>query len=263
MKLKIILFLSIFSKSIFGQTTTGTIVYTQIDTFGVSYDVKLYFGEQRSVYVYNRGAKIKHRVIMSTGEELDMKNLERFSQQIKQGMINIYYVDEEGEVIYKDWAGDSMVIRDINEFDPLLVSESKIPTINWSILTQTKQIGKFTCQKATTRFRGRNYEAWFSPEIPVSAGPWKLHGLPGLILEANDDEKKFQYKFQSIEIPLVDKMALSKIPKSGLRVPLRDYYDVSLKSKAEHLRAKLSSMKQGALISTLPPTIQRQELTFD
>lgn len=41
--------------------------------------------------------------------------------------------------------------------------------------------------RARCAFRGRNYEAWYAPEIAVSAGPWKFGGLPGLILAIKDD----------------------------------------------------------------------------
>ena len=263
MKSSLIILFLIFSESLLCQTTSGVITYTQIDTFGASYEVKMYFGEQKSAYVYNRGAKIKHRVIVETGEELDMKNVEKFAQQIKTGRIRIYYVDEEGETIYKDWSNNFLVQRDVNEFEPLLIREATIPTINWVIQTQTKQIGKFTCQKATTTFRGRNYEAWFSQEIPVSAGPWKLHGLPGLILEASDEAKTFQYKFRSVEVPLTDKTELLKIPLTGRKILLTHYNNELIKTRAEHLRVKLSTMSQGAAISASPTPVVRQELTFD
>jgi len=69
------------------------------------------------------------------------------------------------------------------------------PEQDWQIEEDTKIIGGYSCQKATTRFKGRNYEAWFCPEIPMPYGPWKLHGLPGLILSAKDekDEVVFEY----------------------------------------------------------------------
>ena len=44
-------------------------------------------------------------------------------------------------------------------------------------------------------FRGRTYEAWFTTEIPVKDGPWKFHGLPGLILEVYDIQKHYSFVF--------------------------------------------------------------------
>lgn len=52
----------------------------------------------------------------------------------------------------------------------------------------TTTILNIVCQKATMEFRGREYTAWFTMDIPINDGPWKLYGLPGLILKAEDSE---------------------------------------------------------------------------
>lgn len=70
---------------------------------------------------------------------------------------------------------------------------------NWNITNETKQIQNYTCYKATTSFRGNNFEAWFTPDIPVNAGPWKWFGLPGLIVEASDTDKSEVYLLEKIE----------------------------------------------------------------
>ena len=56
----------------------------------------------------------------------------------------------------------------------------------------------YTCHKAVADFRGREWIAWYAPELPLSYGPWKLCGLPGLILEAYDN--KLEYKYTATEI---------------------------------------------------------------
>ena len=59
------------------------------------------------------------------------------------------------------------------------------PTINWEICEDTVQtILGYTCHRATAKFRGREWEVWYADDIPTSLGPWKLNGLPGLILQA-------------------------------------------------------------------------------
>ena len=59
-------------------------------------------------------------------------------------------------------------------------------------------VASYDCQKAECDFRGRRWEAWFTPEIPVSEGPWKLKGLPGLILYARDTTG--QYSFEAVSV---------------------------------------------------------------
>ncbi|MDI9365121.1 MAG: GLPGLI family protein [Flavobacterium sp.] len=86
--------------------------------------------------------------------------------------------------------------------------ESELPTIKWVITAETKNIQNYTCQKATTIFKGRNFVAWFCADLPYSNGPWKLGGLPGLILEAYDPNGTVKFMFtavtrvsQPIEVP--------------------------------------------------------------
>lgn len=63
----------------------------------------------------------------------------------------------------------------------------------WTMEDSTKQVLGYTCQKAECDFRGRHYIAWFTPGIPLSDGPWKFNGLPGLILEAYDSRHYFHF----------------------------------------------------------------------
>lgn len=68
----------------------------------------------------------------------------------------------------------------------------------WTMIDSTRQILGYSCQKAECDFRGRHYIAWFTPDIPVSDGPWKLNGLPGLILEAYDSKNYFHFLAEGI-----------------------------------------------------------------
>lgn len=83
------------------------------------------------------------------------------------------------------------------------IVEEKILKIKWDIINEFKSINDFKVQKAIGDFRGRKYIAWFSNEIPINYGPWKLNGLPGLILNVSDDRNEVMFFIKSISIPFV------------------------------------------------------------
>lgn len=77
--------------------------------------------------------------------------------------------------------------------------EELLETPEWEISDETKDILGYQCFKATTDFRGRKWTAWFTPEIPIQDGPWKLCGLPGLILEAHDANRDYSFTADGIK----------------------------------------------------------------
>ena len=70
--------------------------------------------------------------------------------------------------------------------------------LNWNILPEKQKIGEFNSQKATTEFAGRKWVAWFSTELPFQDGPYKFHGLPGLIVKLEDAAKTHQFELKGI-----------------------------------------------------------------
>ncbi len=87
--------------------------------------------------------------------------------------------------------------------DNLLINdyliESPMPAIDWKISADTATFGGLHCQKATGHFKGRDYIAWFCPDVPVRTGPWKLNGLPGVIVDAHDAKNEVIFKFDGVE----------------------------------------------------------------
>ena len=79
--------------------------------------------------------------------------------------------------------------------------EDKTGKLNWELVDGTDTIARYACQKATLKFRGRNYTAWFTTDIPVGDGPWKFSGLPGLILKVEDADQLFSFSLIGLTQP--------------------------------------------------------------
>ncbi len=76
--------------------------------------------------------------------------------------------------------------------------EEDMPSLEWELTDSTTNVLGYECREAKCNFRGREWTAFYSEEIPVMEGPWKLQGLPGLIMKAYD--KNGHYTFESIGI---------------------------------------------------------------
>lgn len=79
--------------------------------------------------------------------------------------------------------------------------EEQITDFKWKITQEKKEVLGYICTAATCKFRGREYTAWFTSEIPFSYGPWKFCGLPGLILEISDSEGDFSFVATGLQKP--------------------------------------------------------------
>lgn len=144
-------------------------------------EANLYFNDNSSIFITSQG---KEPFIIVDGES----GQDGFMQ------------DEIGDEIYKNLRRNTINIREKIWNQPYVSSE-KMPVFNWTLTKKTKKIGSFTCYLATTNFRGRSYNVWYTKELSFSDGPWKFNGLPGLILEVIDEKMEYQFLFKSIELP--------------------------------------------------------------
>ena len=121
---------------------------------------------------------------------LDNKGGTTFDSTTKGETAQLFKERRTGEIITIDRADNAPQKYKCTE---------TIPVQQWNISADTLTILGYICQKANTEFRGRNYEAWFSPDIPVNDGPWKFYGLPGLIMKVSDSENLFSFEIIGLE----------------------------------------------------------------
>ncbi len=122
-----------------------------------------------------------------------------FEDGLRNGMMAGLSEKYQSDIDYYFFAIENKFITMERVLNNYLVSED-IPKINWKILKDTASFSGVKCQKATADFKGRNWIAWFAPDLPFQNGPWKLNGLPGLIIEAYDTKKEISFQFAGIEI---------------------------------------------------------------
>ena len=96
------------------------------------------------------------------------------------------------------------------------------PDIAWTLTDDTLTVSGYLCQQATATHRGVKWRVWYTDEIPSSAGPWRLRGLPGLIVKAESEAHTFclaELRMEASPItapeknPDVQRMAYAKLLK--------------------------------------------------
>lgn len=188
--MKKILFISLFalSQSLFAQKIgkatydfPAKLVMSHLPQKGT-----LYFDGKQSLFVWNKGSEPE--IIQTQGlpyPEVIMK-------------------DPEGLQIYKNFSQKQMKMRELAMMEMYVSQEPAMPKFKWKMTGNKRKIGEYDCQEATTSFRGRDWSVWFATAIPISDGPWKFYGLPGLIIEAEDSKKEFAFRLTALEYPCQD-----------------------------------------------------------
>jgi GLPGLI family protein len=142
-----------------------------------------------------------HTLTFSVRESLDVTGNSRPLRKLNS---NETYIGTSVPVlerlIYKNFKKKQLITRQFG-YAEMYVVDDTLHAINWTLHDSTRVIGEYTCRAAEGVCRGRRYFVWYTPDVPVPNGPWKLHGLPGLTLEGTDAEHEVAFVFESLEMP--------------------------------------------------------------
>ena len=108
--------------------------------------------------------------------------------------------------------------------------EESQPEFKWQLHNDSKKILDYQCKKATVKYRGREFIAWYTTEVPVNNGPYIFEGLPGLILELEDSQNKYHFTAigidkKPIDIYLRNDKEILKISRAKFREVEKTYHD--------------------------------------
>lgn len=203
MKKNILILLILISKISVSQSLSGSINYElKINNENYKFPINYLI-----VFKGDKSIEIPLKININKEEILETSNNSEI-QKIK--VLNSSKVP----FIYKDFKNKELYNSESIFRNQYLINDT-LNNFNWIISNEEKIIENYSCKKAKTKFRGREFEAWYAESIPISNGPWKFCGLPGLILEVYDTEKIYNFKLTGLNL-------MSKIDIENINIPI-DY----------------------------------------
>lgn len=179
------------------------------------------------------------------------------------------------EKIYKIYPDMKLqyVDRVANGFTPVNIGFEETLSLDWKILPDKEKIGEYNTQKATTEFGGRKWTAWFAQEIPLQDGPYKFHGLPGLIVKIEDDAKNYSWVLKGnkkvdnySELSYIETIApggsggpVQIVTKEKFDKTLGDYKKDPFATARPHFTTEMLAQKLPGSDSTIGDMVKQQE----
>lgn len=239
-----------------GQTVTRVIYdfYHLKDTTNKSITYKeemvLYAGEQANLYT------------SYTKMKQDSANARVFAEAQRTGNLHINlgtlqaYTEEQ---VYSGAQEQKITIVRPFNLNNYAITEDR-PDMGWTILPDTATILGYACQKAAGRWKGRKYTAWFTTDLPYTAGPWKLQGLPGLILKAADEKNEVMFLCKSVSLYTPDAPPLFA-PRNAISTTLKEFQRMVTAYRERQIAAAADSDFKVTLASS--PGAQPRRTVFN
>jgi GLPGLI family protein len=232
---------TIFSFNLFCQTNnfSGEVIYEaetiigNLDTLKVNGFSKKQEIEYRSLL--KNQVKIKYKLIFNKNESI-FKQIKKLS--INENKFNLVEIQVGKGVFYSNTKEDKRLIKKEFSGELFLID---VPKFKWELSQEKKKIGKYICNKAITSIkimtsRGssiRKITAWYTVQIPFNYGPKEYNGLPGLILELQQD--KLLFKTSKINLLSGNNIKIQK-PIKGKKVTLKEFNSIVKKTGINYLR---------------------------
>lgn len=216
-----------------------------------STDVNSRRSEEMHLYVGNGisrfssyGKLVKDSLKLKTSKSIRQLDMARLLAQMPKTDFNY--------TIFKGIPAGKLSFTERLGRDDFVYTEDLHP-MKWQITQEVDSLAGYPVRKATTRYRGRDYIAWYTPEIPVTDGPYKFSGLPGLILKIADVEKHYSFEFTGIK-ELAEPLSLSFEAKQHLETNRKKFLEL----KDEFERNPIDALQGAGIKIHFSPDQQRK-----
>ncbi len=164
--------------------TIKTYIITYQGVFNLKYDQDKQYRSYRSVLVEQHHASHFHML----------------PAPMETGINEVMIESDSSFRVLKHPASAKLVFGEMDLAGREKFFEDTLHPMKWKLSAEVKQIDSFECRKAEAWFRGRHYTAWYAPDIPIPNGPWKMGGLPGLIIALTERSGDMHFLLETIRI---------------------------------------------------------------
>ena len=212
----IVCFAFLFINGLAAQNFQGVATYKTHRKLDVKLDSTQMKTEMHQRMMAMLKKQFEKTYILTFTKELSLyKEDEQLEAPQPAGMQMVFVSTDGSDILYKNMKENRFASQNEVFGKKFLVKDS-LRTLDWKLESETKNIGNYTCYKATMKrdievvesgisvngdrdldanadeepkMREVTITAWYTPQIPVNNGPERYQGLPGLILEVNDGQQ--------------------------------------------------------------------------
>ena len=255
----------VISTNLMAQDFQGIATYKSQRKFDIKLDSTQMNSEmQERMMAMMKKQFEKTHILTFNKEESIFKEDEQLEAPQRQGMVMVMVETGGSDVMYKN-TKEKRYTNQNESFSKLFLIQDELEEINWELGSETKNIGDYTCYKATFKrevevreggisingdkdlsedeepeMKEITVTAWYAPEISVSAGPSEYHGLPGLILEVTDGTTTM---LCSKVVLNPEKAVAIKEPTKGKKITQQKYDDM-MEKKMEEMNERMRNNRE-------------------
>ncbi len=213
------------------------------------------------IYGKNKGPVKEYMRLMANEK---MSSFQAYNEMELDSLRKKGEINQENRNKFFAYEKSTIEIRgnEVTYYEDLLDNEywyQETLKLEWDLLNDKRTIHGYSCKKANVNYGGREWTAWYSTSIPLSAGPYKFKGLPGLIVLLYDTDRYFEYELTTIikkPVTFLGKYFHSK--KLNARVQMsqnefnkfkKSYNELSLNQKLALLNNQQGGKVKGVSIS--------------
>lgn len=264
----LIVVLAFITTNVMAQDFQGEATYKTHRKMNIQLDSSQVSSEMHQRMMDMMKKQFEKTYILNFNKEESVYKEDKELEAPQPGGMQMVMINTSGsDLLYKN-TKDQRFASQNEVYGKIFLIEDEIEKRAWELSNETKNIGDYTCYKATyTReapvvrsfisVNGDNdpdeddenaepetetitVTAWYTPDIPVNNGPGRYDGLPGLILEVNDGPTTIKCS----KIVLNPKNTVTiEAPSKGKKVNQKEY-DAIMEKKAKEMRERYNSERE-------------------